>query len=138
MKADKISVVFDTSVYISAFAIPGSLSEQAFIAAMRGKVRLFTSPAILTETANILRSKFGATEDEAILVLRQINRSAEIIRPDASIDKLADTPDNRILECAVAAGASLVVTGDRHILKLKSYEAIGICRVAEFLHTIGR
>jgi predicted nucleic acid-binding protein len=43
------------------------------------------------------------------------------------------TPDNRILECALAAGAEVIVTGDRHLLKLKKYQDIAIIRLADFL-----
>lgn len=131
-----MKVVFDTSVYISAFAIQGSLAEHAFLAAVKGKIKLFTSPAILTETANKLQDKFGASEEEAILVLRQVNKSAEIVKPRIKVDILKDEPDNRILECAATAKADLIVTGDKQILKLKSYEGIGICRVADFLRVI--
>jgi hypothetical protein len=41
-----------------------------------------------------------------------------------------DTPDNRILECPLAAGADLIVTGDRHLVKLKKYGGIAIIRLA--------
>jgi uncharacterized protein len=46
-----------------------------------------------------------------------------------------DEPDNRILECAIAAGASAVVTGDRHLLALKNYRGIGIMTVSDLLYT---
>ncbi|MBI5572562.1 MAG: putative toxin-antitoxin system toxin component, PIN family, partial [Desulfomonile tiedjei] len=42
-------------------------------------------------------------------------------------------PDNRILECAVAAQADVVVTGDHHLLALKTFEGIPIVRLADFL-----
>ena len=51
-------VVFDTNVYISAFVIPGSLSDDAYRRARLGDVDLFTSVAILTELASKLRDKF--------------------------------------------------------------------------------
>src|SRR5215831_12070005 len=36
-----------------------------------------------------------------------------------------DAPNSRILECAIAAGVDLIVTvtGDRHLLRLKNYQA---------------
>lgn len=131
-----MKVVFDTSVFISAFAIPGSLAENVFLAAVKGRIELFSSPAILTETANKLQEKFGVSEEEAIMVLRQINKSAQIIKPKIKLDILADEPDNRILECAVTAKVDLIVTGDKKILKLKNHDGIGICRVADLLHSI--
>ena len=54
--------------------------------------------------------------------------------PTETLDAVpGDATDNRILECAVAAGADTVVSGDRHLLSLENYRDIRIQRVAEFL-----
>jgi uncharacterized protein len=45
----------------------------------------------------------------------------------------ADPTDNRILECAVAADAAVIVSGDTHLLALGSFRGIQIQRVGEFL-----
>lgn len=45
----------------------------------------------------------------------------------------ADPTDDRILECAVAAAADVLVSGDTHLLSLGSFRGILIQRVAEFL-----
>jgi len=47
-----------------------------------------------------------------------------------------DESDNRILECAAAGEAHLVVFGDRHLLRLKSFEGIGIVRPVDFHRTL--
>jgi predicted nucleic acid-binding protein len=44
-----------------------------------------------------------------------------------------DPPDNRILECPSTAGSDYVVTGDKDLLRLGSYESIRILRVSKFL-----
>jgi hypothetical protein len=46
-----------------------------------------------------------------------------------------DPDDNRILECAVAGDAKFVVSGDRHLLKLRSHVGIRILTVRQFLET---
>jgi putative PIN family toxin of toxin-antitoxin system len=132
-----IKVVFDTNVLISAFAVPGSRSEEAFLLAMRNRISLYTSAAILTETANKLRQKFGLPEEEIIAVLKHVSRTAEIVKPATRLVVLVDEPDNRILECATAAKTDLIMTGDKHLLGLKTYEGIGVCRVADLLRTVG-
>jgi predicted nucleic acid-binding protein len=48
---------------------------------------------------------------------------------------LEDQPDNRILECAVAAGADLVVTGDRHLLRLRTFRGIPIVRLRDLIRS---
>lgn len=51
-------VVFDTNIYISAFAIPGGKADEAYLKAIHGRFDLFASVAILTETARVLQTKF--------------------------------------------------------------------------------
>jgi len=46
---------------------------------------------------------------------------------------LRDDPDNRILECAVAGRADLIVTGDRELLDLKQFEGIRIVSLRSYL-----
>ena len=62
-----------------------------------------------------------------------ISRSATVLKPAVKLNVLEDGPDNRILECAIEAGADLVVTGDRHLLKLKKFHDIPIVRLVDFL-----
>ena len=45
----------------------------------------------------------------------------------------ADPDDDKFVECALAAGASLIVSGDHHLLELKEYEDILILSAAEFI-----
>jgi predicted nucleic acid-binding protein len=59
-----VRVVFDTNIYISALAIPGGNAEDAYLEAIRGTFELFTSVAILTETARVLQTKFDWSEDK--------------------------------------------------------------------------
>lgn len=126
-------VVFDTNVYISAFLVPGGQGEKAFVHAHRKRCALYTSIPILTETANVLRSKFHQEERDIKAVLAMIARAARIIRPLPTITLLQDTADNRILECAKEAEADIIVTGDRHILKLRTFERTTVIRLADFL-----
>lgn len=46
---------------------------------------------------------------------------------------LADEADNMVLDCALSCGADAVVSGDRHLLALRSFEGIQIVTPAEFL-----
>jgi len=54
-----VRVVFDINIFISAFAIPGGRAEEAYLSVIHGRFEIFTSTAILTETANTLQSKFA-------------------------------------------------------------------------------
>jgi predicted nucleic acid-binding protein len=50
-----------------------------------------------------------------------------------TLDVVKDPDDNRILECAVAVGSDVIVTGDGHLLQLGAYRGIKIMKVADFL-----
>ena len=128
-------VVFDTNVFVSAFVIPGSQGERAFLLARSRRFDLHTSVAILTEIARVLRRKFGQEEDDVKQALRQISRAAVISKPSSRLRVVEDQADNRILECALDAQVDLVVTGDRHLLKLRRFEGIPIVRLADFLRS---
>lgn len=128
-----MKAVFDTNIFISAFVIPGSQGEQAFLLAQRKHVDLCTSIAILTETAQTLRQKFHQEEADIKAALKLISRAAEVLRPTVKVAALKDVPDNRILECALAGHADIIVTGDRSLLALKTFREIPILRLADFL-----
>ena len=125
--------VFDTNIFISAFVVPGSQGERAFLLARQKRFELYTSVSILTETANKLREKFDQSAEDIRETLKLISRSVRIVKPAIKLDVLKDLPENRILECAVEADADLVVTGDRHLLKLKKFQGIPIIRLVDFL-----
>lgn len=127
-------IVFDTNVYISAFVVPGSRSDLAFRLALRGAFELVVSWEILTEMRGKLASKFGLAKSELDRVERTVLGIAALVEPGFELAVLEDDPDNRILECAVSAEASAIVTGDRHLLRLRTYQGIGIMTVSDLLY----
>ena len=131
-------VVFDTNIYISALAISGGNAEDAYLEAVRGTFELYTSVAILTETARVLQMKFDWAEDKVREAVQAVSQVATVLRPRPTLHILKDGPDNRILECAIAAQAEFVVSGDRHLLALKHYANITMIPLADFLTKLCR
>jgi len=128
-----IRVVFDTNVYISALmfgGVPGSLLDLALLQSFL----LVVSPALLDELDEKLREKFEVAAEDAAIIRDKLESVAEIVRPDMVLQVITDdSDDNRVLECAVKGRADYIVTGDRHLLKLGSYNAISIVKVRQFL-----
>jgi putative PIN family toxin of toxin-antitoxin system len=131
-----LKVVFDTNIFISAVVIPGSKAEEAYFDCLKGQFTLCSSVAILTETAQKLREKFGWQENKIIHLLKAIPKAAIIIKTRPHIHLLDDDPDNRILECAIAVNADLIVTGDKHLLSLKHFQNIRILKLSDFLEIL--
>ena len=97
---------------------------------------MFTSPFILSEFERTLGSKKIGFEPEQVLrALAAIKEIAAIVEPKITLRVIrAKDSDNRILECAVEAGASALITGDmHHIRPLGSIQGIPILTPREFL-----
>jgi putative PIN family toxin of toxin-antitoxin system len=132
-----VRVVFDTNVFISALITRGGSGGRAFLAAVEGRIDLAVSVPLLTETANVLTAKFHWERTKVDRAVRLIAATGTLVRPARRLSVCDHEPDNRVLECAHAAGADLIVTGDRHLLDLGSYKRIRIVTLVGFLQVLG-
>ena len=136
--AGELRVVLDTNVYISAFTHPAGPPFRIWQAAVRRRFRLFTSPVIVREMARVLREDFHWYEDAIVRQLKLLVGTAEIVAPMTSLQVILDDPDDdHVLECALEAAADLIVSGDQHLRRLKSFRGIGIVTPVNFLRTLG-
>jgi putative PIN family toxin of toxin-antitoxin system len=123
-----LRIVFDSNVYISALlfkGIPGKILEMA----QKDKITLIVSDEITTETVRILEEKFRWPRHNIDKFKRRLSDISENIRPKIKLDVIKEREsDNRILECAVSGDANLIISGDKHLLKLKKYKNIPIVR----------
>ena len=56
------------------------------------------------------------------------------VEPIEKVHYLKDDPDDdKVLECAVGADCNYIVSGDKHLIRLKSFKGIKILSPAEFL-----
>ena len=131
-------VVLDTNVLLSALAFPGSKPDQIRLRVRHGEIELFLSDFILAELERILRDKFRFTTRQTDDRVTAIRRMATLVVPKERIALVAaKDDDNRILECAVAAHADYLVTGDKeHLLPLQSIGTTRIVTPATFLELV--
>jgi putative PIN family toxin of toxin-antitoxin system len=126
-------VVADSNILISAF-LRGGKPLEVLELARAGQIELAVSNAILDETSRVLREKFAVPDGDVQEFREQILSFAKHVEPTEALDVVPDDKtDNRIVECAVAAGAETIVSGDAHLISLKSFRGISIQRVSEFL-----
>jgi len=126
-------VVFDTNIFISAFAIPGSLTEKAILKVIEGGDILVISKEIINEVLSVLSSKFSRDKEALSHVAVILSELGELVKPIQRISIFKDNPDNRILECAIHGKADALVTGDKEILRLREYKGIKIISLKEYL-----
>lgn len=111
-----MKVVFDTNVLISALTLPGGRGDHAVRKIIESEDSLALSRFIIDELLSVLARKFGYDREELARVALFLADLGELVETTEPVAVLADEPDNRILECALAAAARVVVTGDRAML----------------------
>lgn len=129
-------VVADTNVLISALqfgGLPGTFLAQAFAR----NFTLVTSPVLLDELDEKLRSKFKASDADAAAIRQKLEAAAIVVSPIIVLQVIPDDPDdNRVLECAITGQAHVVVSGDRDLLRLGSHADIPVLTVRQFLEKL--
>lgn len=99
--------------------------------AVNGEIELIFSQPILDETRCILRDKFGYSASRLDEVTSIIESCGIKVTPTQKLNVVASDPeDNKIIE---AAGCEAVISGDKDLLRLGSYEGIKMLRVWEVL-----
>jgi len=124
-----VKAVFDTNVLLSAFIAEG-LCSKLLLRARRRDVELFICPFIRNELVEKLTEKFYAEPAELREVLTLVAEASHLVTPAPGVlpgeQVCRDRDDDNVLACAKAAGAAYLVTGDRDLLDLESWEGIRI------------
>ena len=128
-------VVFDTNIFISGLRFGGK-PEALLQMAARTAFVLVVSEEILLELEEVLLRKFRWSRRKIALTLESIRTISETVRPDITLTDCEDQDDNRILEAAVAGRATIIVSGDHHLLKMRMFRGIEIMRIGDFLNRI--
>lgn len=126
-------VVFDTNILVSALVFPGGRAQEAIGRILSGVDHLVISKPLVDELLTVLARKFSRDPEELSRVAIWISELALWIHSTRHITQLADESDNRVLECAVAGKANLIVAGDKRMLELGVFEGIKITRLREYL-----
>jgi uncharacterized protein len=127
-------LVLDTNVFISAF-LWGGKPKAVLERILEGLDALFISRAILVELGEVLRRpKFGLDAERIAYFVQAIEEAATLVAPIKKLDTPGRDPaDAMILECAMAAGADYIVTGDDDLLVLDPWDSIRIVTAADYL-----
>jgi len=132
-----VRIVADTNVLVSAFVFPGGAPETVFRHALTGRIRIVTSPALLAELGRVLVDKLGLEPDLAAAAVAQVARVGDVVRPTDPVAEIAEDPsDNRVLEACAAGAAESIVSGDRHLLRLGTWQGVPILTPAQLLELL--
>lgn len=136
-----VRIVADTNTIISGLLWYGA-PRQILDAARIEKIEMFTSALLLDELLDVLRRpKFtarftlvGTTLEEIFIGYRNL---ATLVEPKEIDPVIYDDPDDdAVLACAITVGADIIVSGDKHLLRVTSFEDIPILQPSDALSRI--
>ena len=131
----KVKVVFDTNVWISIFMEKRLRDEflrvkQDLAVYISEDIGLEISKVLQYEKVSEILRKTGISEKD---ILRILAVNSVKVEPTLKLHVAdEDAEDNKILECALAARADIIVSGDKHLLKLGKFRKTRILPPSEF------
>jgi putative PIN family toxin of toxin-antitoxin system len=136
-----IRAVLDTNIIVSGL-LWGGLPGLIFQAARDELFVAVLTEALLSETVSVLaRDKFAkqlaARQITLESLTKQYRAAAEIVEAaEVPAGVVRDPKDVMILACAVGGKADLIVSSDKDLLTLVSYENISILTAEQFLKRV--
>ncbi len=134
----KTKVVLDTNIWVSIFfnKILGREFDNLF---KNEEIEIFISKDILLELSRVLEypkiktilEKSGISSRD---VLEEVLRTSNVVNPEIKLEIIKEDPeDNKFLECALESKAEYIVSGDKHLLKLRKFGDVRIISAREFM-----
>ena len=137
----ELRVVLDSVVAVSAFLTDGLTAE--LVSECQDCVTLYSAEEILNEIRNVLlekphiRNRYTYTIEEVEIFLNYLKDISIIVAKLPEVRAIERDPkDDIIIACAVTVSANYIVSRDRDLLDLGSYENIQIVPPEEFIHIL--
>lgn len=130
-----IPVVVDTNVFVSALLFGGAPGKLISLW-KSGKIRPHLTSEILTELLRVLAyPKFKLTENEIqYLLYEEILPFCTVVKPKSGSLTIKDDPsDDMFLRCSERAKAKALISGDHHLLSLRSHRDTLVLSPSQFL-----
>ena len=134
-----MKIVVDANLFASGLIKPKSNPGKILDLVKLNHVELILSPDIIKEIKRILlypkiRKYHLKTPREIDSYFEDILIFAWIVEGKEPVDVIKDDPtDNKYLACAHEGEADYIVSGDHHLLDIKTYEGIEILKAKAFL-----
>jgi putative PIN family toxin of toxin-antitoxin system len=84
-----------------------------------------------------LQRIYQATELRREDLIEQVLKTAKFVKVTNKLEVIQEHPaDNKFIECALAAKAQYIVSGDKHVLRVDAYKRIKMLNASDFLKLI--
>jgi putative PIN family toxin of toxin-antitoxin system len=130
-----LRIVVDTNVFVSVFQFGGRIGGVLDLA-LQGAVEICVSQPIVDELSGVLRQKFHWSAERAGAAAETLLQFCRLVDPHEALKVCRDPDDDRVLECALAASAEVIVSGDRDLLVLGAFRGTPIMSPRLFLDSV--
>jgi len=129
-----MKIVLDTNVFISGIFFGGPPS-QILQSWRKSQIQIVLTEQILTEYQRVgeeLSEKYPTINIEPIIELFTI--FGEFVETKGISETICEDPDdNKFIECAIASQSKLIISGDKHLLKISGYKEIEVLKPRQFV-----
>jgi len=125
-----MKIVLDTNVLINGFKDDYSYEKKIIDAVIGGEIEAYANRQTLQE--NKLISNQLISNEEYRHELDEFFAQVNWVVNRRQVRIVQDPEDNKILESAVEAGADFLVSSDKDLLNLESYQGVEIINPAQF------
>lgn len=123
-------IVLDTNVLVSGIFWEGPPSK-IITSWIRGNIKVFVTKKILKEYFEVL-DRFDTSREIAKKWEMLILENVAVVEEKKRIKLSRDPHDDKFINCALAAKATYIISGDRDLLTLKEKSPIKIITPSEF------
>jgi putative PIN family toxin of toxin-antitoxin system len=129
-----LRVILDTNVFVSGAFFAGP-PHQILKAWRNGRIQILVSEEILKEyhrVGEILLAKHPEVDLGPFIEL--LVKNAELTQSQKLPSPICDDPDDdKFLACALAGKSKIIISGDKHMLKIRAYKGVKIVRPRKFV-----
>lgn len=129
-----MKIVLDTNVFISGIFFSGP-PTQILRAWKNKRLQIILSQDILIEYQRVAESltlKYPSIDILPIIELVTVHGQF-VDTKNVDITVCEDPDDNKFIECAIASDTKIIVSGDKHLLKIKGFKGIKVHKPREFV-----
>jgi uncharacterized protein len=132
-----LRLVVDTNILVSAALKPDGTQRTVLVLAMTKPARLYVSKSILAEYREVLaRRELKIRRGFRLQVLQLIQNRAHLVQPRA-LQVARDPDDDKFLECADAARADYLITGNQRHFPM-FWKSTKVITSREFISIVAR
>jgi putative PIN family toxin of toxin-antitoxin system len=132
-----IGVVLDTNVVVSANLNDEGLESFVVSLALNQQLQLYISEPIFREYERVLRyPRLKFLPQDVTRFLNRVREAGILVRPTHPVAKAKHEPDNRFLECAEAAGAAYLISGNIRHFPVR-WKTTRIVNARQFVEVLG-